>query len=131
MADGVGEEKGLLGNEADVVAESLEGQVVDGVAVDEDGAWFGVEDAGDEVDEGRFAGAGGAYDREAGAGGDVEGDVAEDCGGVGVGESEVVEADVALNVGGGGGDECRVVDDGRLLLEEFVDADDGGGAPLE
>ena len=88
----------------------------------------GVVEAGDETDEGGFAGAGGAYDGEAGAGGDAEVDVVEDGWSVRVGEGEVAELDVAGNgsVGGGG-----IVGDGGLLLEEFVDADDGGGSALE
>ena len=88
----------------------------------------GVVETGDEADQRGFSGAGGAYDREAGAGGDVQVDVVQDCGRVGVGEGEIAELDVARDgrVGGGGS-----VGDGGLLLEEFVDADDGGGAALE
>ncbi len=78
LADGVGEEEGLLRDEADVLAQGVEGEAADGLAVDEDGAGGGVVQAGDEVDEGGFAGAGGAYDGEAGAGGDAEVDVVED-----------------------------------------------------
>ena len=43
-------------------------------------------EARDQVDEGGFAGAGWANDGEAGASGDLEVDVVEDCGSVGVGE---------------------------------------------
>ncbi len=95
VADGVGEEEGLLRDEADVSAEGLEGEGADGAVVDEDGAGVGVLEAGDEVDEGGFAGAGGAYDGEAAAGGDAEVDVVEDGGTVGVGEGQVAEFDFA------------------------------------
>ncbi len=70
-------------------------EAADGLAVDEDGAGGGVEQAWDEVDQGGFAGAGGAYDGEAGAGGDFEVDVLEDVGAFGVGEGEVAEGDCA------------------------------------
>ncbi len=68
-------------------------------------------------------------------------------GAVGVGEGEVAEFDIAgdgagRELGGSGVDvgsaavgatsnERGVVGDGGLLLEEFVDADDGGGSALE
>jgi hypothetical protein len=86
VADGVGEEVGLLGDEADVLTETLEGDGADGSVVDQDTAGGGVEQAGDEVYEGGFSGAGGAYDGETASGGDVEVDVAENVGTGGVGE---------------------------------------------
>ena len=55
----------------------------------------GVVEARDEVDEGGFAGTCGAYDGEAAAGGDVEVDVVQDRGSVGVGEGEIAELDFA------------------------------------
>ena len=51
--------------------------------------------AGDQGDEGGFAGACGANDGEAGAGRDVQVDVVEDGRSVGVGEGEVAELNVA------------------------------------
>jgi hypothetical protein len=55
LRDGVGEEKGLLGNEADGSAEMVEGVLADGVAIDEDGARRRVVQARDEADEGGLA----------------------------------------------------------------------------
>jgi len=62
VADGVGEEEGLLGDEADVLAKVGEGKRADGTVIDEDGAGGGVLQAGNEVYKGGFAGAGGAND---------------------------------------------------------------------
>ena len=53
-------------------------EVADGLAVDQDRAGRCVVQAGNEGDQRRFAGAGGADDGEAGAGGDVEVDVVQD-----------------------------------------------------
>ena len=78
LADGVGEEEGLLRDEADVVAESATREVADGLTVDEDGSGSGVVEARDQADERGFAGAGGADDGEAGASGDAQVDVVED-----------------------------------------------------
>ncbi len=75
FADGVAEEKSLLRNEADLAAQGIERELADGAAVDEDGAGRGVVDARDQVDERRFAGAGGADDGQAGAGRDAQVDV--------------------------------------------------------
>ena len=97
VTDGIGEEEGLLGHEADVAAEGLEGEGADGAVVDEDGAGDGVLKAGDEVNEGGFAGAGGAYDGEAAAGGDAEVDVVKDDRTVGVGEGQVAKFDFACD----------------------------------
>ena len=87
VGDGGGEEEGLLGDEADGAAEGVEWVVAEGAVVQEDGVGWGVVEAWDEGDEGGFAGAGGAYDGEGGAGGDVEGDVVKDFGAGGVGEA--------------------------------------------
>ena len=80
VADGVGEEEGLLGDEADVFAKLGEWEEADGFAVDEDGAGDGVLQAGDEVYQCGFAGAGRAYDGETAARGDAQIDVVEDGG---------------------------------------------------
>jgi hypothetical protein len=72
-------------------------RVAQGAVVQGDLAAGGVVQAGDERDERGFAAAGGAYDGERAAGGDVKGDVVEDFGAGGVGEGQVVEGDVALD----------------------------------
>ena len=62
LADGLREEECFLWDEAYVFAQGVEGEAADGFSVDEDGTESGVVEAGDEADEGGFAGAGGAYD---------------------------------------------------------------------
>lgn len=86
LADGLGEEEGLLRDVAYVFAQGVEGEAADGFSVDEDGTGSGIVKAGDEANEGGFARAGRAYDGEAGAGGDAEVDVFEDGWCVRVGE---------------------------------------------
>ncbi len=88
----------------------------------------GVVEAGDETDQRGFSGAGGAYDGEAGSRRNTEVDVVEDGRGVGIGEGEVAEFDVACDGRVGGHGSVGYV---GLLLQELVDADDGGGAALE
>src|ERR1700750_2647815 len=93
--------------------------------VDQDFAWLCVVEAGDETDQGGFAGAGRTYDGEAGAGGDAEVDVLEDGWTVGIGEVEVAELDVS---GDGGCYSGGFVGDVGLLLEGPVEG--GGGSGL-
>jgi len=47
LADGLGEEEGLLGDEADALTQRGQGEVADGLAVDQDGSGRGVVEAGD------------------------------------------------------------------------------------
>ena len=86
LANGLGEEEGLLGDEAYVFAQGVEGETANRFSVDEDRAGSGIVEAGDEANEGGFAGAGRANDSKAGAGGDAEVDVFEDGWCVRVGE---------------------------------------------
>ena len=65
FADGVAEEEGLLGHHADVAAQHRERIVAHGAAVDEQRAVGGLKEAREQVDEGGFAGAGGADDGQA------------------------------------------------------------------
>ena len=90
FADGVAEKECFLRNEADVAAQGVERELADGAAVDEDGAGLGVVDARDQVDQRRFAGAGGPDDGEAGAGRDAQVDVLKNRDAV-VGEVEIAE----------------------------------------
>ena len=73
--------------------------------VDGDGAALDVVEAADEVDDGAFAGAGGADDGEGLAGFDAEGEVFDDPVFVFVGKPDVFEFDGAVEFGGddGGG----------------------------
>src|SRR5208282_3811324 len=72
FADGVAEEKGFLGNEADVAAQGVEREVTDGASIDKDGAGLGIVDTWNQIDQRCLAGAGGANDGQAGSGGDAE-----------------------------------------------------------
>ena len=64
LADGVGEEEGLLRDEADVAAEGSSRPTADGLPSMRTDAVGRRREAGDEADEGGFAGAGGADDGE-------------------------------------------------------------------
>ena len=131
FADGLAEEEGFLAYHADVAAEDGEGVVAHRAAVDEERSFGSFIQAGDQADQGGLSAACGADDGEAGAGGNVERDVVEDrC--VAVAEVEVAELDLAVQdgIGGNGGIGGAVVD-GRLGLEQLVDALYRGGAALE
>src|SRR5205823_2084841 len=91
LADGLGEKECFLRNEADAFAQCGQGEVANGLAVDENSSRRGVVEAGNERDKCGFSGAGGAYDSETGAGGDAEVDVVEDGWGVWIREGEVAE----------------------------------------
>ncbi len=59
VADGIVEENRLLGDLADLFAQRSQADFAEIVAVDEDAARAHIEEAGDEVDHGRFSGAAG------------------------------------------------------------------------
>ena len=111
MADGGAEDEGVLGDDGEMFAEFVAGAVADVEAADEDGALVGVVEAEEELGEGGFTGTGRADEGDLLAVGDFEGDVAENGGGLVVGEVDVEELDVAFarglgfvadGVGGGG-----------------------------
>ena len=133
------EHVGVLGDVADRVLQRLQGDVADVLAADAHGAGRGVVQAGDEVGDGRLAGAGRADqgDHLAGLGG--EGDAAEDLAvvagldpgdllqgrqrhlvGARVGEGDVVE----LEPRGGAGqhDGAGLLGDQRRQVEHLEDA---------
>ena len=114
----VGDEVELLEDEADLFgAEVIEGGGAHGAgvgAVDAELAAGGLVEAAEEIDEGAFAGAGGAGDGDPLAGDDREGGVgqgADGAGAAGVVAGDVVEGDdgalgsglLAEELGGGGG----------------------------
>ena len=78
FANGCAEQKGLLGDEADVAAQGFERILADGASVDQHRSGRGVEDARDEDDQGGFAGAGGADDGQAAARGNLQIDIVQD-----------------------------------------------------
>ena len=102
--DGAAEEVGLLGHEADGGGERVGVEVAHVDAADEHPAVGGVEEAGDEVDQGGLARAGAADDGRRRAGRDREVDVAEHgVLGAGVVEADVVQLEVAAAGEGGDG----------------------------
>ena len=75
FADGSGEEGRLLEDDADLAAQGLQGGAADVDAVDQDAAGGRVVEAREQVDDGGFAGAGGAEQGDHLAGLDVEVDI--------------------------------------------------------
>lgn len=72
FSEGGTEQEGFLGDEADGGAELVEVEVAQIDAIEEDAAGGGVEESGQEIEEGGFATAGLADDGDGGAGGDGE-----------------------------------------------------------
>lgn len=127
FGEGGAEEEGFLRDEADGGAELGEAESTDVDAVEEDAAGGGVEQPGEEVEEGGLAGAGFADDGGGFAGRDGEGDVVE---GEGIAEADgdVFERDFAANRGEGSGGSGGL--DGGGRVEDFADALEAGGAAL-
>ncbi len=78
VEDGAVEEEVVLADDGHLGAEGLEGEGLDGVAVEEDEAALAVVEARDEVDEGGLAGAGVSDEGDGLAGLGGEGEVVED-----------------------------------------------------
>src|SRR5713226_2254310 len=146
-ADGFAKEVGVLRDVADGAAQGVDGPFADGAAVDEDFAFWGFPEAGDEGGEGGLAAAGGADDSERGACRNFQADVAKNgmrptavgavaLGGAiagnvsGEGESEVAKFDFAGD-GGVRRDLHEAVVDLRLRAQDVIQAAHGGGAALE
>ena len=94
FADGRAEKEGLLGNHADVAPEHGQGIVAHRPAVDQQRALGRFVEPGDQVDQRGFARAGGADDGQAGAGGNVERDAAQNRR-LAVAEIQIAELDLA------------------------------------
>jgi len=93
VADGVVEEDRLLGDHRDLAPERLEGDIADVDAVDQDRPLPEVEEAGDQVGQGRLAAAARADDGQGLAGRNDQVDTGEDRSLVVVAEGDVVELD--------------------------------------
>src|SRR5664279_1908834 len=65
FANGVTEQESLLRNEADMPAKKINRKLPNRAPVDEHTSWFRIVDTGDQVDERRLAGSGGADDGQA------------------------------------------------------------------
>mgnify|MGYP000706986087 CR=1 FL=1 len=89
----------VLLDDADVLTQALEGDVLDVLPVDEDAAAGHIVEAGDKVAQGRLAAAGGADQRQSLTGFDVEADVVQDL----VVVVRVFEADILEPDGTGAG----------------------------
>src|SRR6185369_9461838 len=117
LANGVAEQKSLLRDEADILADGLDRIFADGASVDQNHSWIGVVDSRDERNERGFARASRSNDGQRGSGGnakiyalqywhagcalvvDSSGaiDITES-GFAGIGESEIAELDLAANL---------------------------------
>uniref|UniRef100_A0A0B7K5W6 Uncharacterized protein n=1 Tax=Bionectria ochroleuca TaxID=29856 RepID=A0A0B7K5W6_BIOOC len=109
LGEGV-EEQGVLGHDADGVAEGALGDVADVAAVDPDAAGGDVVVAQEELGEGGLACARGADEGDCLAGLGVDVDAVEDGSPGVVAEADVVEGDVTRDFTQLGG--ARLVDDG-------------------
>ncbi len=97
LADGVGEQEGLLRDESEVAAQLVHRQLADGLAVDQHHAGSGVVDAGNQADQRGLARAGRSDDGQAAAGGNLQIDVAQHRRGA-VAEVQAAEFDVARDL---------------------------------
>src|SRR5699024_7035687 len=101
LADGAGEQVGLLGHQADGSAECGAGQLGHRDAVDQHLPVGRVVEPGHQVDQGGLAGSGGADDGGGLSGGGGEGGPVQDGGGgPRVGEGDAAELDADAVVGG-------------------------------
>ena len=140
VADGDGEQEGLVEDHADVGPQARQGEVAHVVAVDEDGALGDVVEAGHEPGHGRLAAAGPSDQGNRLTRAQMEVEVGEHVGvpavfdregdpaGRAIGEGDVVEADVAGAVDEV--DRAGPIDDGGLLVEDLVDALGRSGGTL-
>ena len=99
VRDGAGEEDAVLHDNADLPAERLDVVGGDGLVVDEDVARAGIVEAGEEGDDGAFAGAAGADQGDHFARLDGKADVVEDGLADAVAEGDVAEFDLAADAG--------------------------------
>ncbi len=113
VADRAVQERGVLGDDADRRAQALLAHVGDILAVDEDPAAFKIVEAQQQVDEGRFAGAGAAHEPDPLAGPHGQRQLVDDPRALAVMEAHPIESHLAA------GDRERhgigLVDDGQGL----------------
>ena len=128
FADGAIEEEAFLGDHPDGGAEGIFGEGAEGALIDEDFAVIEFVEAGEEVNEGGFAGAGLADEGDGLASLGVERDVMEDGEGGGVSEANVFKFHIASDLGG-------IIWGGAAWfcwgIEDFEDAFTGGAACLD
>lgn len=130
----------VLEDDADLAAQGVDGIVAEIDTVEEDDAVVGIVEAGEEFDEGGFAGAVFADKGEALLRVEAEAEVAEgEAAGAGIAEGDVAELKAGAD-GAWGGDGGRGADEAGLHAEEVVeigeieslvsDIADGGKQPL-
>lgn len=127
FGDGSEEEEGFLEDDADVLAVLGDGEGANIVSVDDDGAFLGIVEAADEIDEGAFACAAGADESDHFAGLDFEIDVVEDFSGT-VAEGEITDVDFAANASGVDGFDGFT--DAGDAIENFENSVGGRGGAL-
>ena len=124
FGDGAVEQVGVLGDDGDGLAERRQRDFADVAAADQDAAAVGIEEAQQQPDQGRLAGAARADDAERLAGLQGEGEVSQRLAlARGVAEADALEADLGrerAGVGGAGGG-LGGVDHLRLRVQDLVD----------
>ncbi len=100
LPHGAVEEEDILQNDADLLAQALEGVIVQVAAVQGDGAVGQVVEAGDQADQGSLAHAGGSDQGHHGFGRGLQADILQDADAGGVFEVDVAEDHVALEATG-------------------------------
>ena len=95
FADRAMQQRGVLGHHGDLRAQRFLGQAGNILAVDEDGAAFEMKEAQQQIDHGRFAGAGAADQADLLAGMDRQVEILQHAGLAAVAEIDVLEVDAA------------------------------------
>ena len=129
VAHRVVEQDGLLGDHADLGPQRVEGDVPDVDAVDGDGPGGDVVEAGQEVEQGGFAGAARPHQGDDFAPGHVEVDVLQDGAAVLIGKGDLVIDDVLLDRRQVHGPQAVL--DLRVPVHEAEDPHRGGQALLD
>ena len=130
LADGAGEQGGLLEHDADLGAQRFDGHVADIVPVDQDAPFAGVVEARQQVDDAGLARACGAQQGDGLAGASLEVDIFEHgLAAAHVAEGDVFKLDGALD---GGHFDCpRLVGHIAVRIQDFENALGGGGGLSE
>ncbi len=120
VGDALVEQDGFLRDERDVVAQRLQRDMRDVLAVDGDAAGVAIVEAQEDIEDRALAGAGGTDQRDLLPGGNVDGDILEGRRVGMIGEADIVEADRRS----GDGERLRVgrVHDLRVLVDDGEDA---------
>ena len=129
VQDGVVEKEGVLGDNADLLAQGVEGDAAQVEPVEKNGPILRVVKPEDEGEHGALSGAAGSDESDTLAGCDAQGDVLQSGDFGPVGKTDAVESDFAA-AGGDRGGVRRVFDIARFA-HQFENIRRGGEAALE